>query len=144
MRGDCIACDALFQSISGRLPKRGRKRREKIEKSKNVQTAPPAPIASATGPCPPTIIQIVGRPCTGSLPRTITPPDHPITSLIKHGKDIETFIYLTRIDDWSYLPTKEKVTACNFIFRSVDYGYVETTKGSCERILTVHAKLSGY
>ena len=36
---------------------------------------PPAPTASAIGPCP-TIIQIVGRPGTGSLPRTIAPPDH--------------------------------------------------------------------
>ena len=38
---------------------------------------PPAPTASAVGPCP-TIIQIVGRPGTGSLPRTIAPPDHPL------------------------------------------------------------------
>ena len=37
---------------------------------------PPAPTASAAGPCP-TIIQIVGRPGTGSLPRAIAPPDHP-------------------------------------------------------------------
>ena len=37
---------------------------------------PPAPTASAVGPCP-TIIQIVGRPGTGSLPSTIAPPDHP-------------------------------------------------------------------
>ena len=37
---------------------------------------PPAPTASAVGPCP-TVIQIVGRPGTGSLPRTIAPPDHP-------------------------------------------------------------------
>ena len=37
---------------------------------------PPAPTASAIGPCP-TIIQIVGRPGTGSLPSTIAPPDHP-------------------------------------------------------------------
>ena len=37
---------------------------------------PPAPTASAIGPCP-TIIQIVGRPDTGSLPWTIAPPDHP-------------------------------------------------------------------
>ena len=36
----------------------------------------PAPTASAIGPCP-TIIQSVGRPGTGSLPRTIAPPDHP-------------------------------------------------------------------
>ena len=39
---------------------------------------PPAPTASAVGPCP-TVIQIVGRPGTGSLPRTIAPPDHPLT-----------------------------------------------------------------
>ena len=37
---------------------------------------PPAPIASAIGPCP-TVIKIVGRPGTGSLPSTIAPPDHP-------------------------------------------------------------------
>ena len=37
---------------------------------------PPAPTASAVGPCP-TIIQIVGRPGTGSLPSAIAPPDHP-------------------------------------------------------------------
>ena len=36
----------------------------------------PAPTASAVGPCP-TVIQIVGRPGTGSLPSTIAPPDHP-------------------------------------------------------------------
>ena len=29
---------------------------------------PPAPTASAVGPCP-TVIQIVGRPGTGSLPK---------------------------------------------------------------------------
>ena len=37
---------------------------------------PPAPTASAAGPCP-TVIQIVGRPGTGSLSSTIAPPDHP-------------------------------------------------------------------
>ena len=37
---------------------------------------PPAPTASAVGPCP-TVIQIVGRPGTGSLPSTIAPPEHP-------------------------------------------------------------------
>ena len=41
---------------------------------------PPAPSASAVGPCP-TMIQIVGRPGTGSLPRTIAPPDHPLNAL---------------------------------------------------------------
>ena len=37
---------------------------------------PPAPTTSAVGPCP-TVIKIVGRPGTGSLPSTIAPPDHP-------------------------------------------------------------------
>ena len=37
---------------------------------------PPAPTASAVGPCP-TVMQIVERPRPGSLSRTITPPDHP-------------------------------------------------------------------
>ena len=37
---------------------------------------PPAPTASAIGPCP-TVIKFVGRPGTGSLPRTIAPPYHP-------------------------------------------------------------------
>ena len=41
---------------------------------------PPAPTASAVGPCR-TIIQIAGRPGTGILPRTIAPPDHP-----RHGR----------------------------------------------------------
>ena len=36
----------------------------------------PSSTANAIGPCP-TIIKIVGRPGTGSLPRTIAPPDHP-------------------------------------------------------------------
>ena len=39
---------------------------------------PPAPTASAVGPCP-TVIQIVGRPGTGSLPCTFAPPDHPLS-----------------------------------------------------------------
>ena len=62
--------------ISGRLPERVRKRRERVEESKNVQTTPPAPTASTKGPCP-TIIEIEGRPRTESLPRTIAPADHP-------------------------------------------------------------------
>ena len=37
-----------------------------------------APTASAVGPCP-TVIQIVGRPGTGSLPSTIATPATPVT-----------------------------------------------------------------
>ena len=40
---------------------------------------PPAPTAIAVGPCP-MVIQIVGRSGPGSLPRTIAPPDHPLTA----------------------------------------------------------------
>ena len=54
-----------------------------IEESKNVQTTPLAPTARAISPCP-TIIQIVGRPGTGSLPRTIAPPDHPSLDIVWH------------------------------------------------------------
>ena len=39
---------------------------------------PPAPTASAVGPCL-TVIKIVGRPGTGSLPSTFAPPDHPLS-----------------------------------------------------------------
>ena len=52
---------------------------------------PPAPTASAIGPCP-TIIQIVGRPGTGSLPRTIAPPDHPLLE-IKYACKHYMYIY---------------------------------------------------
>ena len=45
-------------------------------RAKMSKQPPPAPTASAVGPCP-TVIQIVGRPGTGSLPSTIAPPDHP-------------------------------------------------------------------
>ena len=45
---------------------------------------PPAPTASAVGPCP-TVIQIVGRPGTGSLPSTIAPPDHPLIVVLTGG-----------------------------------------------------------
>ena len=57
---------SLYRAVS--------QRREKIEESKNVQTTP-APTASPIYPYP-TIIQIVGRPGTGTLPRTIALPDH--------------------------------------------------------------------
>ena len=75
--------ETVFQSISGQYFSQyraiSRQRRERIEESKNAQTRPLAPTASSIGPCP-TIIQIVGHPGTGSLLRTITPPDHPLIS----------------------------------------------------------------
>ena len=52
---------------------------------------PPAPTASAIGPCP-TIIQIVGRPGTGSLPSTFAPLDHPLNQLVN-----------SEIRNWSFV-----------------------------------------
>ena len=68
--------ETVFQSISSRLPKRGTKRRERIEESINVQTTPTRTYCKRSRPLP-YCFQIVGRPGTGSLPSTIAPPDHP-------------------------------------------------------------------
>ena len=43
---------------------------------KMSEQPPAAPTTSTKDPCP-IVIQIVGRPGTGSLPSTIAPPDHP-------------------------------------------------------------------
>ena len=64
---------SLYRAISQREGERGEKGYRRVKMSKQP---PPAPTASAVGPCP-TVIQIVGRPGTGSLPSTIAPPDHP-------------------------------------------------------------------
>ena len=63
---------SLYRAVS----QRGRKRREKIDESKNVQTTPTRTYCKRSTPLP-YCIQIVGRPGTGSLPSTIAPPDHP-------------------------------------------------------------------
>ena len=65
---------------------------------------PPAPTVSAVGHCP-TIIQIVGRPGTGSLPSTIAPPDHPC--LPKRGRKRRE-----RIDESKNVQTNPTRTYC--------------------------------
>ena len=52
---------AVFQSISGRLPVRGRKKREMIKEDKMSKQPLPAPMASAVGTCH-TIIDISRTP----------------------------------------------------------------------------------
>ena len=72
-----------------------------------TKTTPPAPTASAVGPCP--SIQIVGRPGTGSLPSTITPPDHPyfcgyktkVFSFQNYPKNLDPF-HKTYLVLWDY------------------------------------------
>ena len=44
--------ETVFQSILGHLPKRGRKRRERIEESKNVQTTPTRTYCKCSRPLP--------------------------------------------------------------------------------------------
>ena len=44
--------ETVFQSISGRLPKRGRKRTERIDESKNVQTTPTRTYCKCSRPLP--------------------------------------------------------------------------------------------
>ena len=76
---------SLYRAVS---QKEG-EREERIDESKMSKPPPPAPTASATGPCP-TVIKIVGRPGTGSLPRTIAPPDHPLQNRVEHEKSFIT------------------------------------------------------
>ena len=64
---------SLYRAVSQRKRAREEKRWRRVKMSKQH---PPAPTASTIGPCP-TIIQIVRRPGTRSLPRTIAPPDQP-------------------------------------------------------------------
>ena len=63
---------SLYQAVSQREGERGEKGQRRVKLSKQP---PPALTASAIGPWP-TIIQIVGRPGTGSLHRIIAPPNH--------------------------------------------------------------------
>ena len=44
--------ETVFQSISGRLPKRGRERKERIDESKNVQTTPTRTYCQCSRPLP--------------------------------------------------------------------------------------------
>ena len=44
--------ETVFQSISGRLPERGRKRKERIDENKNVQTTPTRTYCKRSRPLP--------------------------------------------------------------------------------------------
>ena len=71
---------------------------------------PPAPTTSAVGPCP-TVIQIVGRPGTGSLPSTIAPPDHPLLgSKVKLIGSLVISIFLYACESWTLTAELEKRT----------------------------------
>ena len=96
----------LRHSISGRLPKRGRKRREMIDESKNVQTT------RTYGKCSRPLPYYTPNCRTArhwKLPSTIAPPDHPplvfkqvdkpknsLTYIRIPGKDISFPIFIRK------------------------------------------------
>ena len=82
---------SLYQAVSQREGEREEKGQMRAKMSKQP---PPAPTASAVGPCP-TVIKIVGRPGTGSLPSTFAPPDHPQGQLSVTGESMCTKYWLT-------------------------------------------------
>ena len=78
-----LSLTALWDNISvyiGPSPKEREKEEKGQMRVKMSKPPPPAPTASAIGPCP-TVINVVGRPGTRSLPSTIAPPDHPPNQL---------------------------------------------------------------
>ena len=83
-----LGLTTLWDSISvyiGPSPKEREKEERKGKmRVKTPKQPPPAPTTSAVGPCS-TVIQIVGRPGTGSLPSTIAPPDLPQIREGTHG-----------------------------------------------------------
>ena len=79
---------SLYRAISQREGERGEKRTD--ESQKMSKQPPTTPTTSAVGPCP-TVIQIVGRPSTGSLPSTIAPPDHPGKNVHVHANTLHTW-----------------------------------------------------
>ena len=67
--------ETVNQSLSGRLPERGRTRREKNEESKNVQTTPTRTYCKRNTPLS-YYRPNCRTPGIGSLPRTIAPQGH--------------------------------------------------------------------
>ena len=78
--------DMVLQSISDRLPERGRKKRKMIDKRKTSKQPPPTPIASAVGSCPTIIQMVLGvNPAPSHHPTTTYMYiEKPVNKLIKH------------------------------------------------------------
>ena len=84
---------SLYQAVSQREGERGEKGQRRVKISKQP---PPAPTASAIGPCP-TISQIVGRPGTGSNTqdhRTTRPPPMKVW-LLRYNDFVYNFVTVT-------------------------------------------------
>ena len=78
--------ETVFQSISDRLPERGRKKkREMIDERKMSKPVPPAPTAGTVGPCP-TIIQI------SRTPRHWKFTQHHRTTRVKYQRKVHIYM----------------------------------------------------
>ena len=102
----------------------------RVKKSKQP---PPAPTTSAIGPCP-TVIQIVGRPGTGSLPSTIAPPDLDFWDCFE-GKP-HFIIELLRRKNLT-CPIIEQV-CYKGLLKCSDYDLIEQMHRYCESFLLQH------
>ena len=68
--------EAVFQSISDRLPERVKEKRKDIREKKMSKQPPSALTASAIGSLALLLSKLVGSLSTESLPSTFAPPDH--------------------------------------------------------------------
>ena len=87
--------ETVFLSISGRLLKGGRKRRERIDESKNVQTTPTRTYCKRSRPCP-TEIRILGRPGTECLPSK-TQYDEKCDVATFHSNSVVTLYFIKSV-----------------------------------------------
>ena len=95
---------------------------------------PPTPTTSTVGPCP-TIIQIVGHPGTGRLPRDIAPPDHPLFCMT-YCKVSKTF--LSEVSSENILSVLQ---APEPVLSSIDFSAVDTpsvNNGSVMKMKMIH------
>ena len=74
-----LGFETVFQSNSGRLPERGRTKREMIDERKKCPNNPLLHLLQEQWALALLLSKLVGRPDPGSLPSTIAPPDHPLS-----------------------------------------------------------------
>ena len=105
-----LGLTALWDSISvyiGPSPKDREKEEKKDRGEWKCPNKPHRTYCKRSRPCP-TVIKIVGRPGTGSLPSTLAPPDHP------HGADRKAKV----LNRMFQLDLKPKYWVIEFVHRN--------------------------
>ena len=108
---------------------------------------PPAPTASAVGPCP-TLIQTVGRPGTGSLPCTIAPSGRPLFLLVfvrllqwpvRNSSDVTFHWYNVRCLDFESNPRVYYLSRCanNIDPSGIQRWIVTRSPDTCTQLLSI-------